>query len=483
MLAMLATIAMLPGMASPLPAQRGVDDSAVHAARAQEAERRNDFPVAVAEYRILASRYPHNAEVLSNLGVALYFNHQFPQAIESFQKAIAIHPDLLPPHLFSGLAWSRLSNPDAAVPELEKAVHLNPSDVLANTWLGYAYSAQARDRQAVTAFEAASRLDPSNVDVWYALGQTWLAIGKSATRRLLATAPDGARVWELAGDQCQDRGETAQALHDFEQAYARRPADSELRSRVVSLGGSLPAVAPASTSAADDALYREAREAEENARNAFARVEQLGPDSYRAHQVLADSLVARRQDLQAIREYRTVLKLNPGLPDIHEAIGEAFIRSGRLPEALQEFEDEIRIQPESALAHMNAGRVLLMQGHDEAAAATLAEALREDRPPAEALVLMAKVELRQHKDRAAIGHLTSYVAEEKGDSTAYYLLFTADRDIGDQQNARSAMEMYLKTSRDKQERNAARRELEQPEDAIRATDEATPGPPAITHED
>ena len=153
-----------------------------------------------------------------------------------------------------------------------------------------------------------------------------------------------------------------------------------------------------------------------------------------------------------------------------------------MPEAFQEFKDELAIQPESAVAHMNAGRVLLMQGNDEAAGAMLAAALHEDRPPAEALVLTAKMDLRQHHDRDAIAHLTSYLAEEKGDSTAYYLLFTADRDIGDQQNARSAMEMYLKTSRDKQERNAARRELEPPEDAMRAAGEAMPGIPAITHE-
>lgn len=482
MLAVLATIAMLPGMASPLPAQRGLDDSAVHAARAQEAERRNDFPVAVAEYRVLASRYPHNAEVLSNLGVALYFNHQFPQAIDTLKKAIAENPGLEPPHLFSGLAWSRLSNPDAAVPELEKAVHLNPSDPLATLWLGYAYSAQARYRPAITEFDSASRQDPHNVDVWYALGQTWLAVGKSATRHLLAAAPDGARVWQLAGEQCQDRGEKAQALLDFEQAYARRPNDPALRNLVVSLGGILPAAAPEIAPENEDALYHQAHEAEEQARAALTHVEQLGPDSYRAHQVLADSLVARKQDLRAVEEYREVLKLNPTLPDIHEAIGEALIRSGRLPEALQEFEDEIRIQPESAVAHMNEGRVLLMQGKDEAAGAMLATALREDRPPAAALVLMAKIDLRQHRDRDAITRLTRYIAGEKGDSTAYYLLFTADRDIGNQQDARSAMEMYLKTSRDKQERNAARRELEPPGDAMRATDEAMPVIPAITHE-
>ncbi|HZZ37782.1 MAG TPA: tetratricopeptide repeat protein [Acidobacteriaceae bacterium] len=482
---MLVTFALLAGMASPLSTQATADDSAAHARAAQAAEQRNDFPDAVSEYRILGSRFPHNAEVLSNLGVALYFNHQWPQAIDVFRKAVALNPALLAPHLFSGLAWFRLSNPDAAVPELEKAVHIHSSDPLATTWLGYAYSAQARYRPAVAEFEAAARLDPNNADVWYALGQTWLAIGKEATRHLLETAPDGARVWQMAGEQCQLRGEDPQALHDFEQAYTRRPSDRTLRKLIVSLGATPPPVTTrvtAQNTASEDALYRDAHEAEQQSRAAFAKVEQLAPDSYRAHEVLADSLVARKQDLQAIEEYRTVLKLNPTLPDIHEAIGEALVRSGRLPEALKEFQEELRVQPESAAAHMNAGRVLLMQGHDDAAAEMLAAALREDRPPAEASVLMAKVELRHHDDRAAIAHLTRYLAEVKTDSTAWYLLFTACREAGDQQQMRSAMDMYRKTSRDTQERNAARRELEPPEDAMRVPDELSPRPPAAIHE-
>lgn len=482
---MLVTIALLAGMATSLSAQAGADDSAAHASAAQAAEQRNDFPLAVSEYRILTSRFPHNAEVVSNLGVALYFNHQWSQAIDVFRKAIALNPDLLPPHLFSGLAWSRLSNPDAAVPELKKAVHLNPSDALATTWLGYAYSAQARYRPAVAEFETAARLDPKNVDVWYALGQTWMAIGKDATRNLLELAPDGPRVWQLAGEQCKFRGEDAQALRDFEQAYARRPTDSALRNLIVSLGATPQPTANATAaqdSAAEDALYHDAHQAEEQSRAAFARVEQLAPDSYRAHEVIADSLIARKRDLEAIAEYRTVLKLNPTLPDIHEAIGEALVRSGRLPEALQEFQEEIQIQPDSAAAHMNAGRVLLMQGHDDSAGVMLAEALREDRPPAETSVLMAKVELRDHHDRAAIAHLTPYLAKVNGDSTAWYLLFTAYREAGDQQHMHGAMDMYLKTSRDKQERNAARRELEQPEDAMRASDDLSPQPAAAIHE-
>ena len=101
-------------------------------------------PTAVREYEYLTRQLPRSAEMQSNLGVALYFDHQWERAIAVFRKAIALNPNLLAPHLFTGLAWYQLAKPDAAVSELETAVRLHASDVIAHTWLGYAYVAQSR---------------------------------------------------------------------------------------------------------------------------------------------------------------------------------------------------------------------------------------------------------------------------------------------------------------------------------------------------
>ncbi|HZD46465.1 MAG TPA: tetratricopeptide repeat protein, partial [Acidobacteriaceae bacterium] len=158
---------------------------ASHAQAAQAAEQRGDFSTAVHEYEYLTQELPRNAEIQSNLGVALYFDHQWERAIQVFRKATALNPTLLAPHLFSGLAWYQLSKPDAAVPELEAAARLRSSDVIAHTWLGYAYVAQSRYEAAAKQFEEASRLAPENVDAWYAMGEANLQIGKERTLALL----------------------------------------------------------------------------------------------------------------------------------------------------------------------------------------------------------------------------------------------------------------------------------------------------------
>jgi tetratricopeptide (TPR) repeat protein len=465
-MAVLAKLIFFAGMAFPLSAQTIPSQAASYAQAAQDAERRNDFPAAVHEYRELASLLPANAEVQSNLGVALYFNHDFQPAIAAFRKAIALNPNLMAPHLFAGLAWYQLSNPDAAVPDLENAVRINHSDAIAHTWLGYAYGAQSRNDLAVKEFRAASQLDPSNIDVWYALGHTWLQIGKDATVKLLAVAPDGGRVWELAGEQSQLRGDHKSALDDFEQANARRPDIPELRASMSGMGG-VARPAPAAQSrrnSEEDDLYEQAHNAERNSRAAFEHVVQLAPDSYRAHQIMADAFITEKQDDKAIDEYRIVLRLKPDLPGVHEELGEALLRSGKPSDALNEFEAELQVQPYSASAHMNAGRALLMLGQDEAAGKMLDSAARLNRPPLETYVLLGKLDVTRRDYRGAINVLTRYTSSEKGNSTAYFLLAMAYRGVGDRKQMNSAIDSYKKTSQDAKERSLAQRQLKPADD-------------------
>ncbi len=231
------------------------------------------------EYEFLAAQLPRSGEMQSNLGVALYFDHQWERAIAVFHKAIALNANLLAPHLFSGLAWYQMAKPDQAVAELQKAVSLQPSDVLANIWLGYAYIAPSRYPAAARAFEKVCGLAPDNVDAWYSLGQADLEIGRQATWQLLTVAPNGGRAWQLAGEQFQLQGDQKKAREAFEQANARRPDIAELRTAVVAVGGkpATSSVVEPSGSGEEDELYHQAHDAEQQSRAAWEKVSAIAP--------------------------------------------------------------------------------------------------------------------------------------------------------------------------------------------------------------
>ncbi len=456
-------LGLVAALLRPCFAQVAPEEIAVHARVAQKAQADKDFLTAIREYELLARWLPQTAEVQSNLGVALYFNNDTMRAISSFRRAIDINPNLATPHLFTGLAWYRLSNPDAAAPELEKAVAINGSDAVARTWLGYAYVEQSRYDVAAKQFKAASNLDENNIDVWYGLGQSLLQLGKEATVKLLAVAPDGGRAWQLAGDQFQLHKDSERALALFEGALERRPDLIEVAEAVRSLGG-IPKTAgnaPHTGSLSEeDALYRQAHDYEQSARESFAHVASLAPDSYRAHQILADSYAAQQRSDDAIAEYRTVLRLKPGLPGVHELIGNTLLSVAKTSEALKEYESELQIQPHSSTAHMNVARALVLLGDDERAEKMLKEALSFNRPPLEVYKLLGKIDLHRHDYRPAIEALTHYVKTTKDDSSAYYLLLQAYRSIGDSDGVRRAAASYEKTSQDAKNRSNAQKGLQ-----------------------
>jgi tetratricopeptide (TPR) repeat protein len=462
MVMLAAKFVLAASMTLPSAAQTASSDMASHAQAAQAAEQRGDFSTAVHEYEYLTHQLPRNAEIQSNLGVALYFDHQWERAIPVFRKAIALNPNLLAPRLFSGLAWYQLSKADAAVPELEAAVRLRSSDVIAHTWLGYAYVAQSRYEPAAKQFEEASRLAPENVDAWYALGEANLQIGKERTLALLKAAPDGGRTWQLAGEQFQLQGDHSRALVDFEQANTRRPDIPELRAAVTKLGGKpvSAAVAPSTQAGREDALYAQAHDAEQKSRNAFEHVLSIAPDSYRAHQILADAFVAEQQDDRAIAEYRIVLERKPDLPGIHEAIGSSLLRRGKSAEALTEFQAELQLQPRSASVNTLLGQTLLLLEKNEEAEKALRSALLMDRPPPDAYRLLGKLDLHRSDYRAAVSDLTHYLSTRKDDATAYYLLSRAYRGLGQTEQMSQALSQFQKVSQDVKERSQAQGELE-----------------------
>jgi tetratricopeptide (TPR) repeat protein len=479
-MAMLAAkFVLAASMVLPMAAQTVSTEMASHARAAHEAEQRADFSTAVREYAYLTQQLPRSAEMRSNLGVALYFDHQWDRAIAAFRRAITLNADLLAPHLFSGLAWYQLSKPDAAVPELETAVRLRSSDVIAHTWLGYAYVAQSHYEAAAAEFEKACKLDPNNIDAWYSLGQSYLEIGKAKTRQLLVLSRDGGRAWQLAGEQFELQGDRKKALEDFQQANARRPDVAELRAKLIEMGGEPAAPLGRSAEASrEDALYAQAHAAEQNSRAAFEQVLSIAPDSYRAHQIMAYTFVMQQQYDKAIAEYKVVLRSKPDLPGVHEAIGNSLLRSGKTDEALQEFEAELGLQPHSSTANTNVGQILIMMGKDDAAEKLLAGALEMDRPPPEIYRLLGKLELHRKNYHSAVSNLTHYLSMKKNDATAYYLLSRAYRGLGEKEQMNQALTQFEKLSQDVKARNQAQGELERLDDRRPLDDDIAKGAPA-----
>jgi tetratricopeptide (TPR) repeat protein len=448
--ALLLLPALLHCLGSRVAASVQDDDEqlAAHQQRARAAEERQDFAAAASEYKALVDAVPNNAELESNLGVALYFNHEFKQAADILRRAETLKPALYAPHLFMGLSMAQLGRPDAAVPELEKAVAINNADPLAHTWLGYEYTAQSHFEKAAEQMQVAAQQKPDDEDAWFALGRCYLELGKQATVELLHAAPDGGRTWLLAGEQYEAQGNRGKAVKLYSGALERRPDIPELGEKVVALGSAVPAARGAhdANHSEEDRLYHLVQTYQSKAREAFERVAEINPDSYRAHEVLGDSCAASDRFDDAIPEYRMVLERKPDLPGIHGDLCNALSRTGRIQEAIKECDAEIAVSPYSAGAYVQDARLHVLEDDHAQAAILLGKALSLDRPPIAAYKLQAKIDLAQKQYGAAIDGLTRYLALESKDASAWFLLARAYKATGDNTKMAQAIETYKKSS-------------------------------------
>lgn len=459
----MAILAMLVIFASgglPLYAKAGPRQVAENALKAQ---RKGDFATAIKEYKILTRLEPGVPQVYSNLGVAYFFNKQPREAIEAFKKALRMDPNLLSALIFCGIADYNLSDTSGALYELKRAVLLSPTNALAQTWLAYSYLAASQLTAAVNHFKAATRLQPHNVDAWYGLGKAYVKLGQLEIHELARVAPNGARLWELAGDQYRMQGNLDQAVLCYRQALHRRPDLRDVRQsfkEVLSKQGKpakvdLPPVVPQKSSkrqlSADQDYFR-SKHYEQLAQKAFLKVERVAPDSYRAHQVLAESLVDHDRFREAIVQYLQILKLKPGLPGIHMEIGNVLMREGQVAQAVSQYQSELKIQPDSRDCLFRLGQAWLTLGNNKQAEVSLGRALALGSTIPVIHRDLGQIYLRQRKYSKSISALSAYLKASPQDATAHYLLMQDYNAIGDQAAANRQRLLFRKASADRKRR-------------------------------
>jgi len=242
----LVTVAVLL-VAPYLPAARAGDarDQIIKLFQAaQEAEQVQDFSKSVAAYRDIAKIDPGIAEVWSNMGMALFHLGANQDAISAFQKALALKPALLAPHVFEGLAYLNLDEPQRAIAPLKAALALSPSQPEATLALGEAYARTFQFEASIRLLQKALQRDPGSESVGSNLAVSYLDwakdIGTALMRspslygRLLSDRVHATKDPETAEGAFRDTVAFAPGSAEAHLAYARflmeiRPTAEKLR--------------------------------------------------------------------------------------------------------------------------------------------------------------------------------------------------------------------------------------------------------------
>ena len=165
---------------------------------------------------------------------------------------------------------------------------------------------------------------------------------------------------------------------------------------------------------------------------------QTDPDSYRAHQLRAQSFEAAGRLDEAVAEYREVLSRKPDLHTIHFAIGNLYWRKERLDEARPELEAELKLNPRHAQAHYEAGDILFSKGETALAEKHFEEAIRYSPAMQEAHLAVERIASANANYPKALLHLKKAAAIAPQDPTPYYRMWLLYRRLGRAAEAQAA---------------------------------------------
>lgn len=207
------------------------------AASASEAMQAGDFASAEKRNRDILRLRPKLAEAKMNLGLSLYLQKKYEEAIHTFKEAVALNSGMVTASLFIGICEFNLNRPGQALPVLRSYTRRNPEDLQGQYFLGLTHLALDQFPEAQQALIQAHSIEARNVDVLYHLAQSYLGQARKEPARLgvlsgryedtvkkiAAIDPDSFRIAQLRAGYLEATGKREEAIAELETLLRHDP--------------------------------------------------------------------------------------------------------------------------------------------------------------------------------------------------------------------------------------------------------------------
>lgn len=468
---------MLPALLLFLPLWAQSEELALKSQRAKQMMAAGRFEEAIPIYKELVQAVPGNPGLLMNLGLAEHMAGHDREAIPNFEAVLKTEPNLLPALTSLGAARLATNQPQAAIAPLERAVALSPKDPEVRGLLADALTGANRFEQAAAQYRKLTDMSPDDPRAWYALGMSYQTIAAAAFDRLQKADATSPYVAALVAETRVQRRQYSSAFFFYHEALKKLPAfrgihgalaevyrktghadwaDAEdARERALPppdckahraecdfIGGhNVEALSLAKADAAkSEALYWQAKAANELAYQAFFRLGQL-PPSIEVHELRAEIARGQKQHLEAVKEWRAALELSPGNPKLQHELTVSLFMAQDFPGALEESTRLLNSSPRSPEMNFIAGTSLLRLEEPEKALPYLRAALAADPQLVAADASLGSALARLGKQGEAVPYLEKSLELDE-DGSLHYELARAYQAAGDREKARATMTQY-----------------------------------------
>jgi tetratricopeptide (TPR) repeat protein len=330
-----------------------------------------------------------------NQGAAAMRGGQLDEAVADFSKAAALKPSFAEAFLNLGIAQLQQGHLDEAVTALSKSVRLKPGLRGANLFLGIARYRKNDYAEAIPSLRRETRIDAANADAWMWLGVVQLAAGDATG-----------------------------ASATLDKAAMLSPNNVDI-------------------------LYHRGRAHMLVSKETYEHMYQVAPESWRIHQVLAQSLVEQARYEEAAHEAQVAIGLKPGEPGLHEELADIYWKQNDLVKAESEFQNELKTDPESLSSMYKLAVVSIERSKPEVSVQLLSQVLGKTSHSANAHYQLGRAEAQMGNTEAAIQNFTSAVSDSGESHTetlrqSYYQLAQLYRREQKNDLSRAALDAFMR---------------------------------------
>ncbi|PYV93082.1 MAG: hypothetical protein DMG05_02605 [Acidobacteria bacterium] len=161
-----------------------------HFSSAKGAEATGNLPRAAEEYQAILKKYPRQVpEVYQNLGLVFYLQRQYEAAIATLEKGIRLKAVMPGAHLFAGISYLAVEQPEKALPHLKAAFKLYPTNE-SSSYLSAAYSLLGKYEAALPYLKSLLESSEEKDNILYLLGDNYQKLANQEARVLSDETPD-----------------------------------------------------------------------------------------------------------------------------------------------------------------------------------------------------------------------------------------------------------------------------------------------------
>jgi tetratricopeptide (TPR) repeat protein len=330
-----------------------------HTRKAQEYLRENRPDLAVPEFKAIVALEPDNADARGNLGVLLFFQGAYADAIPQLRAALKLQPSLWKIEALLGMAEKRTGDIHAATVDLEKAFpKVKEQKIRVDTGMELIdiYSKTGEMDKAASTVSVLRELDPANVEILYTAYRLYSDLADEARLSLIVVAPNSARTHQMMAHELARQGNSAEAIANYREALKLEPNLPGLHFELAEMFNS---------SSAPDAP----QQAELEYKAALA----VNPADGKSECRLGDLAAAKGDTAGAYEHYERALKLQPNDPEANVGLAKALMAMNQPEKALPLLENAVKLDPTSAVAHFRLSTIYRQMGRGEDAKREIAE--------------------------------------------------------------------------------------------------------------